>query len=207
MGEATGFPVMRLVRASFAGISSDGLKPGSFRHLTREELHNLKQQYGVPKSLPAPVAPAEGVTRGAHGRAPGVDARGRARGKSAERPQPERAREKREGAPREGHEPTPRYGGGSPGRRGYGVKSDWGGGVERGRATSSEEAASPSRGGRHGAGNGAAGRGSSGGEGRPGGGPAGGRGRATRTTGTGGGIGASDGGDGAGYRMQRSRKR
>jgi 23S rRNA pseudouridine2605 synthase len=56
MGEATGFPVMRLARVSFAGISSEGLRPGSWRHLTRPELHNLKQQYGVPKSLPAPAA-------------------------------------------------------------------------------------------------------------------------------------------------------
>jgi len=28
-GEATGFPVMRLARTSFAGITSEGLRPGS----------------------------------------------------------------------------------------------------------------------------------------------------------------------------------
>jgi 23S rRNA pseudouridine2605 synthase len=230
MGEATGFPVMRLVRASFAGISSDNLKPGAWRHLTRDELTTA---YGVPKSLPAPPAEVE-APRGVRGRVAGVDARGRARGKPAERAQPgvgrtetraprtdartpredsrgervntharrgetrEPRAESRSGrgdtharrndtrAPRGGsrtpamESPTPRYGGGSPGRRGYEVKEDWGGGSGRGssgsRDSSSADRAAP-----------------------------GGRGRATRTTGTGGGVGASS--DGAGYRMERGRKR
>ena len=215
MGEATGFPVMRLVRASFAGISSDGLKPGAWRALTREELHNLKQTYGVPKSLPAPVEPADRPPpRATRGRVAGVDVRGRAHGKSAERAQPEKIQRK-PGTER-GDDRSPRYGGGSPGRRGYAVKDDWGGGAERGR-TRHEPAseAAPSRGGgaRSSAGQGSrVGRGSSGGErsartdGAQGTTPApGGRGRATRTTGTGGGVGASE--DAAGYRMQRGRRR
>ena len=114
MGEATGFPVMRLVRASFAGISSDGLKPGAWRPLTREELHNLKQSYGVPKSLPAPVAPqategrgrAGAGGRGVHAQVATVDFRGRARGKPGERPQPDKIHrgtdEQRESAGRRG---------------------------------------------------------------------------------------------------------
>ncbi len=54
MGEATGFPVMRLARLSFASISAEGLRPGQWRHLTRDELVALKKNYGVPKSVPSP---------------------------------------------------------------------------------------------------------------------------------------------------------
>jgi len=52
MGEATGFPVMRLSRTSFAGITSEGLRPGTWRALTTSELQTLQKAYGVPKSLP-----------------------------------------------------------------------------------------------------------------------------------------------------------
>jgi len=227
MGEATNFPVMRLVRASFAGISSDDLKPGAWRHLTRDELMNLKKTYGVPKSLPAPGTTLEATPPraqlGNRGRVAGVDSRGRGRGRPQERAQPDKIERKPETDNR-----SPRYGGGSPGRRGYEVKDDWGGGAQRGRTRSDEAAPSAraegpgsrgagrssrgeSRGsvGRAGAG-GSVGRGSSGGERgstpeRTAGAPPGGRGRATRTTGTAGGVGASE--DSAGYRMQRGRKR
>jgi 23S rRNA pseudouridine2605 synthase len=213
MGEATGFPVMRLVRASFAGISSEGLKPGTWRNMTRDELMALKKAYGVPRSLPAPVEPLKTETRErktGRGKPAGVDARGRGRGVPQDRPD---AR---------GHEATPRYGGGSPGRRSPDVREDWGGGSQRGRPIVPREAdRAPSRGGSSRSGAGSTGRGRSGAgsglgrgssheaSGRPGRGAAPeaeqGRGRASRTTGTGGGIGAT--GDGAGYRMQRGRKR
>ena len=52
MGEATGFPVMRLARTSFAGVTSEGLAPGRWRYLTRQELVDLKKTYGVPKRIP-----------------------------------------------------------------------------------------------------------------------------------------------------------
>jgi 23S rRNA pseudouridine2605 synthase len=52
MGEATGFPVMRLARLAFAGITTDGLRPGQWRHLTRDELVALKKAFGVPRSTP-----------------------------------------------------------------------------------------------------------------------------------------------------------
>jgi 23S rRNA pseudouridine2605 synthase len=55
MGEATGFPVMRLARSSFAGVTSEGLRPGTWRPLTTAELTALKKEYGVPKTLPVPV--------------------------------------------------------------------------------------------------------------------------------------------------------
>ncbi len=51
MGEATGFPVMRLARLSFAGITSEGLRPGESRSLTADELNDLRSQYGVPKRI------------------------------------------------------------------------------------------------------------------------------------------------------------
>jgi 23S rRNA pseudouridine2605 synthase len=53
MGDATGFPVMRLSRISFAEITTEGLRPGQWRHLTREELIDLKKTYGVPKAIRA----------------------------------------------------------------------------------------------------------------------------------------------------------
>ena len=52
MGDATGFRVMRLARVAFAGITSEGLRPGDWRALQREELMVLRDAYGVPKKLP-----------------------------------------------------------------------------------------------------------------------------------------------------------
>src|SRR5258708_4738260 len=43
MGDATGFRVMRLARTSFAGITSEGLRPGDWRTLTNDELSALKK--------------------------------------------------------------------------------------------------------------------------------------------------------------------
>ncbi len=67
MGDATGFPVMRLARMSFAGISADGLAPGRYRHLTRDELIDLKKTYGVPRSIPSaasiPQTPGKSAKR------------------------------------------------------------------------------------------------------------------------------------------------
>ncbi len=57
LGEATGFPVMRLARLSFAGITDEGLRPGEWRHLTVSELQTLKRSYGVPRRLPPPPSP------------------------------------------------------------------------------------------------------------------------------------------------------
>jgi 23S rRNA pseudouridine2605 synthase len=58
MGETTGFPVMRLARVSFAGITSEGVRPGQWRALTSDELLDLRKQFGVPKRVRAP-APEE----------------------------------------------------------------------------------------------------------------------------------------------------
>ena len=51
LGEATGFPVMRLARLSHAGITTEGLRPGQWRYLSVEELIDLKKAYGVPRKV------------------------------------------------------------------------------------------------------------------------------------------------------------
>jgi 23S rRNA pseudouridine2605 synthase len=51
MGEATGWPVLRLVRTSFAGITADALRPGEWRHLTLDELLELRKHFGVPRRV------------------------------------------------------------------------------------------------------------------------------------------------------------
>jgi 23S rRNA pseudouridine2605 synthase len=63
MGEATGFPVMRLSRTSFAGITSEGLKPGAHRPLTAEELQSLREDFGALKGRRAPKASGPGMPR------------------------------------------------------------------------------------------------------------------------------------------------
>ena len=111
MGDASGFPVMRLSRVGFADVTIEGLPPGKWRHLTREELVALKKAYGVPKSIPSteptPAAPGR-------------------------RPQPMARRGSAARTQRAFGEESPRFGGGSPGRRSYEVTEDWGGGAGRG---------------------------------------------------------------------------
>lgn len=80
MGEATGFPVMRLARTIFAGVTHEGLRPGEYRDLTMQELLDLRKRFGVKAS---PV-------RGGAGRAPVA---------SADKPSPH-AERRREGGPR-----------------------------------------------------------------------------------------------------------
>jgi len=51
MAEATGLAVMRLSRTAFAGIGSEGLRPGEWRELSQEELARLQRDFGVPRRL------------------------------------------------------------------------------------------------------------------------------------------------------------
>jgi 23S rRNA pseudouridine2605 synthase len=205
MGEATGFPVMRLARLSFAGISAEGLRPGEWRYLEPNELVDLKQDYGVPKRIvdvaarsaagrgkrpttrvhaaPAPSRSREGGTDGPRGR--GGDG---PRSRGADGPRSRGTDGPRSRGPASGGKSTeqPRYGGGSPGRRGYDVAEDWGGGAGRGRTgrdRGSDDRSAPQRGS-------SSGRGARSDAPR---GDAGGRGGQSRTTGTGGGIGAGGG--------------
>jgi 23S rRNA pseudouridine2605 synthase len=114
MGEATGFRVMRLARLAFAGVTSEGLRPGEWRYLTADELTTIKKEHGVPKRVvsPPPPAPAR---------------------RSPERP----AHDQR---PRERH---PRYGGGAPARRDATTRHDWGGGIRRGSSGQRDEDRTP----------------------------------------------------------------
>ena len=113
MGEATRFPVMRLARVSFAGIDLEGLAPGRWRSMTRDELMQLKKTYGVPRSVPATplVQPAS---------------------KKPVRTLDARKAERTTGTS------GARYGGGAPGRRSPETKTDWGGGVRRGSSQREE---------------------------------------------------------------------
>ena len=45
MAEATGLFVMRLARIAFAGITSDGLRPGQWRNLSDKEVTALRVRY------------------------------------------------------------------------------------------------------------------------------------------------------------------
>lgn len=45
MADAIGHPVLRLSRLSFAGITTEGLKPGRMRELEPKELEKLKKNY------------------------------------------------------------------------------------------------------------------------------------------------------------------
>lgn len=50
MGDAIGHPVLRLARLSFAGIDTEGLRPGQFRPLTDREIERLKRDYVTPRN-------------------------------------------------------------------------------------------------------------------------------------------------------------
>ena len=58
LGEQAGNAVLRLIRVEYAGLTVSGLRPGHWRHLTRQELLNLKQRFGVPHRI-AHAPPAE----------------------------------------------------------------------------------------------------------------------------------------------------
>ncbi len=80
MGQAIGHPVQRLVRLSFAGITTDGLRPGDWRPLKQSEIDKLKKNYlnrarrereiEEAPSAPAHAAPAPQRTSGRGGRRP-----------------------------------------------------------------------------------------------------------------------------------------
>jgi 23S rRNA pseudouridine2605 synthase len=102
MGEATGFRVMRLSRTSFAGITSEDLKPGDLRPLGYEELVQLKKDFGVPRRPGVARGPVEGYNPRPRA---GVEAR-----RMAQRI--ESGEERREGRSAPGHrERSPREGG------------------------------------------------------------------------------------------------
>jgi 23S rRNA pseudouridine2605 synthase len=71
MLEAVGARVMRLSRLSFAGISSEGLRPGQIRPLEQEEISTLRRQYlGAAKPRSPKTAPASKTKRTQPGKTP-----------------------------------------------------------------------------------------------------------------------------------------
>ena len=64
--EASGFFVMRLARTAFAGVTSEGLRPGQWRDLTKDELMALRETWGVPKRIRGQelAAGARGMVQG-----------------------------------------------------------------------------------------------------------------------------------------------
>jgi 23S rRNA pseudouridine2605 synthase len=54
LAEAVGSLVLRLARVAFAGLTHDGLRPGQWRYLSRDELVALKKEYGVPARVHPP---------------------------------------------------------------------------------------------------------------------------------------------------------
>jgi 23S rRNA pseudouridine2605 synthase len=131
MGEATGHAVMRLARLSFAGITSEGLPPGAWRFITRDELGKLKESWGVPRRLVSPPAQDAEETREAR------------RAHEPRRPSRGGRPEGPGGGARD--RGGPRYGGGAPVRRDLGVTEDWGGGVRRGSSGSRDSSEGSSR--------------------------------------------------------------
>jgi 23S rRNA pseudouridine2605 synthase len=103
---------MRLARTSFAGITSEGLLPGQWRHLTAEELLALRKEHGVPRRIRSAVgaAPRTAAPRGALVPRGGADPielrRGRTRATS-DRP-PRRAEPSSTRAPRHAEPSAPR---------------------------------------------------------------------------------------------------
>lgn len=79
LAEHAGFAVLRLSRLSFAGIGTEGLKPGQWRLLSADELVTLKRAYGVPRRVRA-ASSALPETAPRHARPRPLAGRGRARG-------------------------------------------------------------------------------------------------------------------------------
>jgi 23S rRNA pseudouridine2605 synthase len=115
MGDATGFQVMRLSRVSFAGITSEGLRPGDYRPLSTGELIDLKKSFGVPRRLPRPEPLAGGAPSFRSGQTTSAGRSSAAQPVSAARTRPKRHRSSRSGRSRltaGAPPPTPRKTGG-----------------------------------------------------------------------------------------------
>lgn len=94
LGEAAGFPVMRLARVSFAGLTCEGLPPGRMRALTHAEIAALGGA-----AAGAPPRPA-GASRGGGARV--ESPRGAPRGASRDTPAARVAPRGPSGVPRRG---------------------------------------------------------------------------------------------------------
>lgn len=63
--EAAGTAVFRLARVEYAGLDAEGLRPGQWRYLSKDELKVFKAEFGQPKKLvaPPPLPDADKVAR------------------------------------------------------------------------------------------------------------------------------------------------
>jgi 23S rRNA pseudouridine2605 synthase len=78
--EAVGFPVVRLVRTEFAGLTLDELKPGQWRHLRKAEVDRLKKLADAdPARQIPPLLPARSIGIPTGGPSRGRSKRGRIR--------------------------------------------------------------------------------------------------------------------------------
>jgi 23S rRNA pseudouridine2605 synthase len=81
LAEHAGFVVMRLIRTSHAGITVEDVAPGRYRPLGADELTRLRDEYGVPRRIPATIPAEFGAKRDAP--RPRSDFRGGRRGPTA----------------------------------------------------------------------------------------------------------------------------
>jgi 23S rRNA pseudouridine2605 synthase len=63
LGEQAGHPVLRLIRVEYAGLTAAGLRPGDWRFLTKQELLDLKQRFGVPHRIPRMLPEEPAINR------------------------------------------------------------------------------------------------------------------------------------------------
>jgi len=78
--EAVGLEVLRLFRPEFGGVTVEGLRPGEYRPLTRDEVRLLRRSAGIEGGAPAspPLRLPKAARRHGHGPpAPGGEARPR----------------------------------------------------------------------------------------------------------------------------------
>ncbi|MGF1469908.1 MAG: pseudouridine synthase [Sandaracinaceae bacterium] len=87
MGDAIGHPVLRLVRTSFAGLDTEGLRPGQMRPLRGKEIEKLKKQFLTPsrRAKAAAARSAEGDGLDDPGPRAGGKGRSRARARTRSR--------------------------------------------------------------------------------------------------------------------------
>ncbi|WP_437683214.1 pseudouridine synthase [Sorangium sp. So ce131] len=116
MGEATGWPVMRLARITFAGVTSEKLRPGEWRALTVDELLKIREEFGVPKRIRGAMM---GASSGPvdHRRAAGS---ARSSAKAPPRPAPEAAGKTARGRAPAARDARPRTSAPEPGALSHG---------------------------------------------------------------------------------------
>ena len=68
--QAVGLEVLRLFRPEFGGVTVEGLRPGEYRSLTREEARSLRRSAGMEGAAPPPAPRALPKAARRHGHGP-----------------------------------------------------------------------------------------------------------------------------------------